>query len=307
MIRFSLPEGQSTEEQIRSLRKQARDFLSSEALLELYDLLDTDAEHFSDAYDQRKQAQGRVKEVQEIRECRDLEPLREPLYPLLKELGFFTITEPLRGSADSILVPGAAYGSCFLRTEKAASLVTETTLAFTGLSCFRPINPAERKGSKTACDAETEFGVMTRAFQKYLKLGCDFEDEFHGDRNLNRISCIRTFSTEHEAFPCRIFAAPSSAPDQRRADTADTFLYYLREARPKENTSFLAVTDNIYCNRQLLQFAYILLKENIPAGLDVIGCHVYGPETPKTYRISFFLQEVSALKNWCEIIVRDFG
>ena len=307
MIRFSLPEGQSAEEQIRSLRKQARDFLSCEALLKLYDLLDTDAGHFSDAYDQRKQAQGQVKEVQDIRECRDLEPLREPLYLLFKELGFFTITEPLRGDADSILVPGAAYGSCFSRTEKAASLVTEKTRAFTGLSCFRPINPTERKGSKTACDAETEFGVMTRAFQKYLKLSCDFEDEFHGDRNLNRISCIRTFPTEHEAFRCRIFAAPSSAPDQRRADTADSFLYYLREARPKDNTSFLAVTDNIYCNRQLLQFAYILLKENISAGLDVIGCHVYGPETPNTYRISFFLQEVSALKNWCEIILRDLG
>ena len=300
--------GQSDAEQTADLKRQAAAFLNSEHLLKLYELLKTDSQHFSSDYDQRNSTAGRVKEAQEIKEQRNLETMRPQLCAIFEALGLFDVTEPERGDGNQhIIVPGASLNSCFLRTEKAASSLTDRTKSFTGLSCYRPISPKERNGAWKSCPAETEFGAMTSAFHQFLNLPLkDPEDAFCGDRNLNRISCIRRLKTGRDGFECAIFAAPSTEPELRRADTADTFRFWLEHMKLEEGDTLLVITDNAYCNRQFLQFAYYLLKEERPVGLDVVGCHVLEPSDREHLRISFFLQEVIALKNWCEKIIEAF-
>lgn len=305
MFRFYLPQVPDPEERIRLLNEQFDAFLHSDALQELFALLHTDADHFRTEYNGRS-VSGGVRETQELTPMERLEPLRHQLYPLLYELGFFHINQPLRTGADHILILGGSLNACHLRTDAGKKWITEKTRSVDGLTCFRPIHPVERTRSAVASQSDTEFGAMTEAFCKSF----DFDpatcsDDFAGDRNLNRISCVRTLPS-YEGCVCRIFAAPSSQPDQRRADTGDTLLYYLQKASPDPGSSLLAVTHNRYCNRQFLQLAWYLLKHdadhhNAVASLDVVG--LFSDDnipTAEQYDPYQLLQDLIGILDWID-------
>lgn len=141
---------------------------------------------------------------------------------------------------------------------------------------------------------------MSESFTELFQLPpASGEDEFHGDRNLNRISCVRSFSDSRRCY--RIFAAPSSQPELRRADTGDTMQFYLKHCPLQQSDSVLAITNNQYCNRQFVQLAYQLIKEKSPARLDVIGCtrdeRITPPERYDPFR---YLQTLIGLLDWIE-------
>lgn len=257
----------------RLLKEQMEAFLRSDALAEMLDLLNTDRDGIGCDYNGRAGKDGRVLETQVIEPVEALEPLREKLYPLIDELGFLRINTPLAERHSRVLVLAGAFNACFTNTIAAAEWKDPSTLSVDGLSCYRPINPKERATSTFASSSDTEFGVTADAFSNVFGLAeGGFRDVFTSDRNLNGISCIREFAAQPDGCLYRVHAAPSSEPGLRRADTADTFGFYVENAGVSPGESLLAVTSNRYCNRQFLQLAHYVVKNDLPVDLDVVGC-----------------------------------
>lgn len=261
----------ATREQL--LKEQMEAFLRSDALAEVFDLLGTDRDSIGSDYNGRAGKDGRVLETQVIEPVETLEPLREKLYPLFDELGFLRINKPLAERHSRVLVLAGALNACFTNTIAAAGWKDPSTVSVDGLSCYRPVNPKERESSTFTSQSDTEFGVTADAFSSVFGLAeGGFRDVFTSDRNLNGISCIREFATKPGNCLYRVFAAPSSEPGLRRADTADSLEFYVENAGISPGESLLAVTSNRYCNRQFLQLAHYVVKNDLPVDLDVAGC-----------------------------------
>ena len=302
MFRFIMPDpGLPRTEQLRLLHKQFDSFLSSDALRELLALLEVDRAGLSRVYNGRCLSDGRTLETQELEPVMSLERHRERIYPLLGELGFLTINRPLDQHHSRLVVLGGSLEACFTRTKAAEEWMTPSVRSVDGLACFRPIHPKERtfKCELPAC--ETEFGAMTESFASFFSLPHAWEDDFHGDRNLNSISCVRILNGMQDGRKYRVFAAPSTQPELRRADTGDSVLFYLQQKELRESDSLLFLTNNRYCNRQFLQLAWLLMKQESPVRFDVIGC------TPDERVISMeqydpfqFLQDLIGVLDWIE-------
>lgn len=282
------------------LRTQLSAFRNSDALKELCALLGVDRRRLGEVYNLRAAADGSVRETQELRPLAALERHRDALYPLIRELGFLDINKPLRVEHSHLLILGGSLDACYSRTAAAAAWATPAIRFIDGLSCYRPVHPAERGASAFSPACDTEFGVLSAAMTSIFRL-TEPEDDFHGDRNLNRISCIRRFHGGDSSRSCRVFAAPSTQPEQRRADTGDSFLFYLRHTELQASDSILAVTNNRYCNRQFLQLVYHLLREECPAKLDVIGCTPDAAVvSPARYDPLQFLQDLAGILDWID-------
>ncbi len=301
MFRFVMPDiTKSAKEREQYLKMQMEEFLRSDALAGVFDLLHTDRSSLAKDYNGRAGKDGRVIETQVMEPREDLENVRFELYPLLYELGFLHINKPRSDKYSRILVLGGALEVCFIRPQFAKPLITPFTTSVDGLACYRPIHPKERRDSDFSSPCDTEFGVLSDAFSRVFGLSQEnAQDNFHGDRNLNRISCIRKFSELHDGCCFCVYAAPSSEASLRRADTGDTLRFYLEHAGIKEKDSLLAITSNRFCNRQFLQLAYDLLKQEIPLDLDVIGC-IPDEElsTEKTYDPFQYLQDLIGILDW---------
>ena len=302
MLRFVMPDpALPRDRQIQLLRAQFEAFLCSDALRELFDILRVDRASFSRVYDGRRAAEGRILETQELTPAAALEPHREALYPLLEELGFFTINKPLRADHSHLVVLGGSLDACYTRTRAAAAWMTPSVRCADGLACYRPIHPKERTGDARFSRCETEFGAMSESFVSVFSLPGAWEDAFHGDRNLNGISCVRTYTGTEDGRRYRVFAAPSAQPELRRADTGDSFLFYLRQTEPCASDSLLFLTNNRYCNRQFLQLAWLMLKQECSIGFDIIGCT---PDERVVSREQYdpfqFLQDLIGVLDWIE-------
>ena len=303
MFRFTMPsselDGATRKNQ---LLDQCDVFLNAKALQELCAILQTDSASLKHLFDGRRGANGVVKETQELSTNELLERHKKDLFPLFDELGFIGINKPLIDQPDHILILGGALGACFNRTYAGREHVSANTQAFDGLSCYRPINPKEREKSAHFSHYETEFGVMTDAIASAFGLSADLcDDVFSGDRNLNRISCIRTIRNDSEPMACRVYAAPSSQPELRRADTTDSLIFYLENAVTTSHSSVLAVTNNRYCNRQFLQLAFPILQRDLAIDLDIIGC---SPDTSlvdaDSYNPFQLMQDLIGILNWID-------
>ncbi len=303
MFRFTMPEDSiEYSHRIETIRDQISAFMNSSALSEIFFLLGVDRETICDVYNGRKRPGGRVLETHALASKNELESIGYELYPLFRELGFIDINKPQRKDFSHILVLGGSLNANFDRTQAAAGWVTEATRFVDGLSCYRPINPIERRSSDFRSAYDTEFGVMSDAFTYVFKLSAsDWKDDFVGDRNLNLISCIRSFNTTTDARKYRIFAAPSTQAELRRADTGDSLLFLLEHTDLCANDYLLAVTNNMFCNRQFLQLAYCLMKRRSHAHLDIVGC-LSGDRivTQDSFNPHRYIQELIAMLSWID-------
>ena len=300
MHRFFMPDNtHSISEKAESIRIQIRDFLDSEALKDLLGILETDIDTLGQTYNGRLRKKGAVIETQELVPETSLENRKEILYPLFRELGFIDINKPVRNKNNNVIVLGGSISACAERTCCAKRMLDETTRYVDGLACYRPVSPVERKAETSLC-CDTEFGAMAESFVKEFDLnGYGYTEEFKGDRNLNSISCIRNYE-KADGRTYRIFAAPSSEPDKRRADTGDTFRFYMEKCEQTQTeASILFITNNRYCNRQFLQLAYWMIEGKYPGTIDVVGCYpdesVISAEKYDPYQ---YLQDLIAIIDW---------
>lgn len=301
MFRFTMPDpGLSLSEQVEAICLQLDRFSDSDALRELLRLINADRDTIREMYNGRISSNGRILETQVLGPSDILEPLRHELYPLLRELGFFDINKAASSAFTRIVVLGGSLNACCLRTEYAASFVSECTVSVDALSCYRPINPAERRSSAFVSAAETEFGVLSGSFADVFGLE-NYEDEFISDRNLNSISCIRRFSRTSKGAAYGIYAAPSGDPELRRADTGDTLRFYLDNSDVTSDDSLLFLTSNRYCNRQFIQLAYQMIRSRRAVHFDIIGttpdCDIV---TADTYDPFQYIQDVIGILDWIE-------
>ena len=303
MFRFSMPEPSlPLREQKEALKSQFDRFLCSAPLRELFSLLGVDRQTFAGVYEGRKAAGGTVRELQELAPLPALEQHRNELYHLLNELGFMKINRPLYPHNSHILVLGGSLNACHVRTQCAARWADPSTRFVDGLACYRPINPVERKNNGFSSLCDTEFGAMRDSFADVFDLSSTAgTEEFVSDRNLNGISCVRTFPAGADGRGYRVWAAPSTQPELRRADTGDSLLFYLGKTELRPPDSILAVTHNRHANRQFVQIAFQLIKKETPLRLDVIGCI---PDesvlTEEQYDPFLYLQDLISLQDWIE-------
>ena len=301
MHRFTMPSPElSLSAQAAAIRTQLDSFMESDALKELLLLISADCNTIKTKYNGRIGSDGRILETQAIGSSDALESIRFELHPLLKDLGFFDINEPLSEDHSRIIVLGGSLNVCRLRTEYASGIISSHTVSVDGLTCYRPINPVERRRSSYVSAAETEFGVLAESFADIFGLD-SFEDEFESDRNLNSISCVRRFAGDAESCSYNLYAAPSSEPDIRRADTGDAFSFYLDRSDVSMDDSLLILTSNRYCNRQFIQLAYQLMKLGRSVFFDIIGTSPKNDiPTPESYDPFQYSQDLIGILDWID-------
>ena len=282
------------------IREQFENFLVMEPLQDLLTILKVDIDSIGVVYNGRLKADGSVVETQELSPLGFLEEKREILYPIFRELGFIDINQPLEEENSHIIVLGGSLTASFDRTAYAKKWIDGRTRCVDALTCFRPINPVERKTS-VGFSCDTEFGVLSESFARVFELTeSEATEQFKGDRNLNSISCIKEYKKNGEKRNYRIIAAPSSEPHLRRADTGDSLKFYMESAETvKPGDRLLFVTNNRYCNRQFLQLAYQMIKEDFSGSIDTIGCFSGERITDvNSYDPFQYLQDLIGIIDW---------
>lgn len=307
MFRFVMPDSADVPDtKIRTelLQRQTHDYLKSQPIEDICALLDMDLPKICQEFDTRSQNGNQVKESQEIEADQRLEKCRNELFPIFRELGFIDINHPRLKEPDHIVILGGAYNACFNRTICGKKYLTDYVKSFDGLSCYRPIHPIERKSPIFNSSCETEFGALYDSF--CIAFGNSsplYYDDFHGDRHLHRISNIRTAELFSDGRLCRIFAAPSSEPELRRANTPDSMSFFLDNTPIQKGASILAITNNIYCNRQFLQMVLYLLQHDLSIDLDVIGCSSDDElTTVNIYDPAKYMQELIATIRMADLV-----
>lgn len=302
MLRFFVPENtNSASERAEAINIQIKDFLHMEAFSDLLKILEVDIDSLGAIYNGRLKENSAVAETQELKPLESLEKNREVLYTLFRELGFIDINKPRKDKNSHIIVLGGSLSACLDRAKCAKNFLDESTRFVDAFTCYRPVASLERNASVDFCP-DTEFGAMSESFVSVFGLNrSEYSEKFRGDRNLNRISCIRNYEkTGDRTF--RIFAAPSSEPAVRRADTGDTLRFYLEtEAEITPDDSLLFITNNRYCNRQFLQLAYCMIKYECPGIIDVIGCFPDDRVTSvERYDPFQYLQDLIGIIDWAD-------
>ena len=302
MLRFFVPENtNSASERAEAINIQIKDFLHMEAFSDLLKILEVDIDSLGAIYNGRLKENGSVVETQKLKPLESLEKNREDLYPLFRELGFIDINKPRKDKNSHIIILGGSLSACFERTKYAQKMLDETTRFVDAFTCYRPVAGVERNASVDFCP-DTEFGAMSESFVSVFDLNrSEYSEKFKSDRNLNRISCIRNYEkTGDRTF--RIFVAPSSEPAVRRADTGDTFRFYMEtEAENGPDDSLLFITNNRYCNRQFLQLAYQMIEFEYPGTIDVIGCFPDDRVTSvERYDPFQYLQDLIGIIDWAD-------
>lgn len=175
-----------------------------------------------------------------------------------RSLGLVDLVQPMESSYDVVLVPGGARMSCLYRTRYAGELLRQqkiTAESLVGLAGMRPILDSERSATDTyAKDAATEYDLMCRAMEQVF--GIAQTEQVKGDTgNINSAWAL----TEYGGHPAiTVLAAPSTEPDKRRANTADTFLFWQDKKAAGTGKRILIVTSQIYVPYQQLEAARIL-------------------------------------------------
>ncbi len=161
------------------------------------------------------------------------------------------------------------------------------------LSGFRPIDEKERRSiDPYAPGAKTEFDAINRGLELAFDLKNDCFDRHFEHENLFLRGCIRQYDAQYNACSVYSVAAPSSSAD-RRANSRDTFLFFLKTFNVEKGDKLLLVTSQIYVSYQLLKFADLAIEREFD--VDCVG-YAMDISSPLA-RSSNFLQEIKSTVN----------
>ena len=171
----------------------------------------------------------------------------------VERLGLTITSNPRRASYDAILVLGGARLSCYLRAVRAAELVQSGTRARTIglLGAARPVADSERDATDTyAPGAQDEFDLAMAGGEKAF--GFDrrhFDEQRFEDRETpNAGWFVRRGEVAYAGQDLHMvaLAAPSSDPTRRRANSADTLVFFLDHEHIASGSLVLLITSQIY-------------------------------------------------------------
>lgn len=140
---------------------------------------------------------------------------------------------------------------------------------------------------------------------KYLDQSVEFSsyDELRNEEaNVNLSSAVRKYSEKYCGNTIYSIAAPSSAPDVRRANSEDTFRFFLKHFDVQSGKKLLLITSCIYVPFQLLKFMDMAIDNGFE--VDCVGAEVADKCTFS--KTSNYLQEIKAVIDAAYGLVQTF-
>jgi len=220
--------------------------------------------NFSDRWDYRKlQQEAAAKDIGEgarwlVNSSQITSQQKALIEDSAKTLGLIGINLPAEQSYDFVLVLGGARLSCYHRTHLAAEIIQQLKTqpkAVVLLGSARPVSESERDATNTyAPDAATEFDLMNAGADAFFQSEGIYEEENYDDpENQNSSWKVRSNNISGHSYPLISLSAPSSDPEKRRANSADTYEFFFSKFNVAPGSSLLLVTSAIYVPYQQLE------------------------------------------------------
>lgn len=213
------------------------------------------------------------------------------IWDCAKGLGMIDVSTT-KINPDYILPLGGARMTNLLRPKMAKELLDFyqwDSKLIVALSGNRLINDIERETTdRYAPKAVTEYDAINAGLEHTFNIK-KYEENKEINKNINLQSTVRKYTENYRQCEIYSIAAPSTDPG-RRANSLDTFTYFINKFSIKEKTQILLVTSAIYAPYQLLKFIPLALEYDLE--VDVVG-------TPPTSGIpqtaSHYLQEIKSI------------
>jgi hypothetical protein len=225
----------------------------------------------------------------------DLDPRQADLiFEAATALGLRAVRPPSSSRYDSVLVLGGLIRACIVRPRFVRSLIdaglrTDQVVALGG---FRPLGGDEPTlASDLGFEADDEFWAMAQGMTRSFGISSQPLDETDPSLYGNyRWRVITWFVSPR----LHVIAAPSGAPEDRRANTADTYKFWVERMDVPAKSSVLVVTHQIYVPHQGTEAARVLGAQHgltvETVGIDDASNDL-GSAT-QTFSPSNYLQEV---------------
>lgn len=210
---------------------------------------------------------------------------------VVEKLGLKDITEPII-SPDYILPLGGARMTNLIRPQYARAIADSNSLSkhcVVALGGMRPINDIEKEAINTyAPNAVTEYDAICAGLEQAFSLDQGkYNEDSYENNNVNLSWAIRNY----DGTDCYVVAAPSTSPS-RRANSMDTFEFFLDKFDVKKGEKVLLVTSCIYVPFQFLKFMEIAIEKEL-----VIDCVGTPYNSNNVLKPSNYLQEIKATIN----------
>lgn len=208
------------------------------------------------------------------------------------ELGLVDVAPPTRSHYDMAFVLGGLASGCIARVEHLRSLFESGTIQATDvalLASYRPLsddNALDHPG-QFAPEAVYEIDLMMALADRLQPRLAAWNVEAGGDP---RTAPRQAWLVANRPGEPRIhaFGAASSAPDDRAANTADTYLLAIKDREPTRGTSVLLVTTHIYAQYQ--HWDAIQVFKDSGADVETIGTPPRA--SGRSFTPSWYAQEV---------------
>lgn len=249
---------------------------------------------FSSRWDYRAKATTRTENNENARWLVEKDSLSESQKSSLavakKDLGLVENASPRHQTYDYVWVLGGAKLSCLLRTRLAAEIckgLFSQPRKISLLGSSRPINESERVATNTyAPKAKTEFDLFLAAHDVIFPASSFSVSEEQG-RNQNSNWCVLEYGDG-----VSVLSAPSSMPDVRRANSLDTYLFFMKMYDVPSGSRILLITSEIYVPYQHLEaFRSVALRYDV--SIETVGFpSSWGGELQGMMSDENFLQEI---------------
>jgi len=235
---------------------------------------------FADCWDYRKkQAEGG--ERWNIDDDEQIKLNEETIMSAAFDLGYLDGVSPAIEQFDYMLPLGGARLANLNRCQYTKTLLdrygksTSTVVALAGKRSIQEIEVPYLKCY--APDAATEYDAICGGLEKTFEIGFEFKEQATETNNINLAWSIREYQQRYLGHSIFAVAAPSSIPN-RRANTFDTFVFFLKKFSVQPESSLLLCSNCIYVNYQLLKFIPLALEKNL-----FIDCVGTPPDHNKTF------------------------
>jgi len=208
---------------------------------------------------------------------------------------------------DYILPLGGAFLANFSRpalSREVYDLFNEPAISIVALSGMRPLTKEEVKATCSMSPmAKTEFDVISTGIeQAFCISSIEFEEHRFHTVNINLQWVIRKYICKDA--PSKIFslAAPSSDP-ARRANSFDTFRFFMDRFNVSAGQKLLLVTTSIYVPFQFMRFMPFAIDNNL-----VVDCIGASNSNPNSFnQASNYLQEIKGTINAFKFFIDKYA
>ncbi|MGH3869462.1 MAG: hypothetical protein ACRDQ4_25825 [Pseudonocardiaceae bacterium] len=210
-------------------------------------------------------------------------------------LGMTESSYPTEGSYDHMLVLGGMVETCLLRTAFAAAIARRYAAVadVAALAGLRPLSPRELEFCRSTrlVGCATEFDGMEAGVRKAFGLRSEPIREIGGAPEVDPRNSWRRHTYLGSTPPVQVLAAPSTEPARRRANTADTYAFWVSNGAPLTSEStILLVTSSLHVPFQHLDALRVLSLRH-GCGIETVGAANIAAEGAKP-SVTTILQEI---------------